>query len=561
MSAERQVQPQIKCCALLGIDKCSGDSKKELIEALVIPTGFPCTKWCAIGNHAPDEEAWQLANLTMDGLEHQQEKGCLASFEGPLRHDLLAKSQWTDRFGTAEAPRGNWQYAISDGCLSHVVSPDPADDGRPMQKGFMVVANFNVDLLRMRCREGLLSPEARSRVMEEDAFANAAAPAVAMADKTYEPAVTSKMASGGGSAFVLAPGEITGVETGTPLSPSERVAIAKRIRKLKIESDKKWDRCARTKSYDEVLTPLTCYQFVESHVDVSVDPRRNEEHRRSILSVLGIEPRHESLKHLSEKDIEAVSDLFWRKAAAFHSGTGPRTCLTAFLNDTIVASAPVRGFPIRARGHEAKLVQRLLEAETAEGFYVRGASPWGSYCFLTRPTPSGRKQRIVVDYRKINRNVIRAIYYIRRCDDVKSSLVGSIFLSGFDGLKGFNLMKNTKFSQMVWAVLSDIGCLLPQALQLGGTNGSFDFQYVVDVTFLPEGNRVRRFGNLWLNYLDDFAVRSGRWFRGGPLTDAAYDRLLADAKPQSDRRDPSGTHSTRRASLRSQSSGATPPLR
>ena len=79
--------------------------------------------------------------------------------------------------------------------------------------------------------------------------------------------------------------------------------------------------------------------------------------------------------------------------------------------------------------------------------------------------------------------------------------------------------------------MSDIGCLLPQALQLGGTNGPFDFQYVVDVTFQPEGNRVRRFGNLWLSYLDDFAVRSGRWFRGGPVTDAAYDRLLADAKP------------------------------
>ena len=153
--------------------------------------------------------------------------------------------------------------------------------------------------------------------MEEDAFANAAAPAVAMADKAYEPAVTSKIASGGGSTYVPAPGETTGVETGSPLSPGERAAIAERIRKLKIESDKKWDRCARTKSYDEVLTPLTCYQFVESHVDVSVDPRRNEEHRRSILSVLGIEPRHESLKHLSEKDIEGVSDLFWRKRGSF----------------------------------------------------------------------------------------------------------------------------------------------------------------------------------------------------------------------------------------------------
>ncbi len=142
----------------------------------------------------------------MDGLEHQQDKGCLASFEGPLRHDLLATSQWTDRFGSAEAPIGKWQYAISDGCLSHVVSPDPADDGRPMQKGFIVVANFDVGLLRMRCREGLLSPEARSRVMEEDAFANAAAPAVARAGKTYEPSVTSKMTAGGGSTFVPAPG-------------------------------------------------------------------------------------------------------------------------------------------------------------------------------------------------------------------------------------------------------------------------------------------------------------------------------------------------------------------
>ena len=46
----------------------------------------------------------------------------------------------------------------------------------------------------------------------------------------------------------------------------------------------------------------------------------------------------------------------------------------------------------------------------------------------------------VVDYRRINRTIVRAIYYIRRCDDVKSSLVGSVFLSRFDGLKGFNLL-------------------------------------------------------------------------------------------------------------------------
>jgi len=177
------------------------------------------------------------------------------------------------------------------------------------------------------------------------------------------------------------------------------------------------------------------------------------------------------------------------------------------------------------------MMQKMLEKEIGEGFYKRGASPWGSYCFLTRPTPGGRRQRIVVDYRRVNRCIERGIYYIRRCDDVKSQLIGSVYLSGFDGLKGFNLMKNTQFSTEVWAVLSEIGCLLPQALQLGGANGPFDFQYVVDVLFQPEGGRRRRFGDLWLNYLDDFCIRSGRWFRNGPFTDEAYKALLAAASP------------------------------
>ena len=89
------------------------------------------------------------------------------------------------------------------------------------------------------------------------------------------------------------------------------------------------------------------------------------------------------------------------------------------------------------------MMQKMLEKEIGEGFYKRGASPWGSYCFLTRPTPGGRRQRIVVDYRRVNRCIARGIYYIRRSDDVKSQLIGSVYLTGFDGLKGFSLLQNT----------------------------------------------------------------------------------------------------------------------
>ncbi len=92
-----------------------------------------------------------------------------------------------------------------------------------------------------------------------------------------------------------------------------------------------------------------------------------------------------------------------------------------------------------------------------------------------------------MDYRKINRIIIRSIY-IRRCDVVKAPLIGAVLLLGFDGLRGFNLMGNTQFSAQVWAVLSDIWCLLPHALQLGRANSPFDFQYVVDTVFTPEND-------------------------------------------------------------------------
>ena len=86
-------------------------------------------------------------------------------------------------------------------------------------------------------------------------------------------------------------------------------------------------------------------------------------------------PVSKSLSHLSGDDLKAVKDLFWRKAAAFHHGTGPRTCPTAFLNDTLVAGPPVRGPPIRARGAEASIIQKFSEKEIEEGFYKRGTSP------------------------------------------------------------------------------------------------------------------------------------------------------------------------------------------
>ena len=53
----------------------------------------------------------------MDGLQHSERAGCLASFEGPKKHALVASDAWRLRFGTPEAPVPPWQYAEPDTCM------------------------------------------------------------------------------------------------------------------------------------------------------------------------------------------------------------------------------------------------------------------------------------------------------------------------------------------------------------------------------------------------------------------------------------------------------------
>ena len=118
-----------------------------------------------------------------------------------------------------------------------------------------------------------------------------------------------------------------------------------------------------------------------------------------------------------------------------------------------------------------------------------------------------------------------------RCEDVKQELAGSLFYSTVDGLKGFNLLENTNLAAQVLAVLSDLGCLLARVLQLGPCNGPFDFQYVVDDLFSLGPEHPNWFGKAWKNYLDDFAIRSGRNVGGEQLTDAEYEARLRSARP------------------------------
>ena len=98
-----------------------------------------------MGKRAPGAGDLALASLTMDGLEHSDAAGSLASFEGPRSHDLVAGDEWASRFGPPEAPRGRWEYAFPDGCMFGCRSPD--EEPLAMKKPYVIMGNFRLTLL------------------------------------------------------------------------------------------------------------------------------------------------------------------------------------------------------------------------------------------------------------------------------------------------------------------------------------------------------------------------------------------------------------------------------
>ena len=141
-----------------------------------------------------------------------------------------------------------------------------------------------------------------------------------------------------------------------------------------------------------------------------------------------------------------------------------------------------------------------------------------------------RKRRIVVDYRRVHTRTLRAVYYVRRSDDVKAEAAGSIFLTFLDAVTGFNQLVNTPRARQMLAIIARSGQFLPICLTFGPVNGPEDFSYVVDRSFAPGPSAKRRFCVEWLAYVDDLTVRTGRVLDGKFYTDEEVtDRIRAAA--------------------------------
>ena len=324
---------------------------------------------------------------------------------------------------------------------------------------------------------------------------------------------------------VAAPG--AGVtRTVDKLSDAELAALKAKREPAAAAARKRWLELAKKGDWDQVRMPGKCFRFA----DIKVSPRRSAEYKAQVLEATGLAGDCAGYKHLGDDELKALKELVGLKAEAFWVKGTARTVMRGFKHDVITTGQPVRGPPIRLKGPEASIVREELESGIEQGLYTRGTSPWGSWAFPTKEHASGRRRRTVVDYRMVNRRMVMFVYYIRRCRDVKSELVGCAFISGMDGARGFNLLVNTEHAKEVLAVLADSGCYLPEVLQLGPATGPFDFQFCTDELFTGTGRG--RYGSVWKNYIDDFWIRTGQWLDGRAYTDREYqDKLAAATSP------------------------------
>ena len=115
---------------------------------------------------------------------------------------------------------------------------------------------------------------------------------------------------------------------------------------------------------------------------------------------------------LTEHDIEAIKEVLTRKAGAFWLEATPRTTVRYMMPDTIPTGPPVRTPPHHLKGEEAEWGDNKLQEKVARGQLERGNSEWASPPFATKGFAERRRQRkrrLVVDYRRVNRRVLRAV--------------------------------------------------------------------------------------------------------------------------------------------------------
>ena len=175
-----------------------------------------------------------------------------------------------------------------------------------------------------------------------------------------------------------------------------------------------WRSRAKAGNFKEVKIPLECYVGGATEC-----PRSGPEYANACLSDMHLpvpggevtDDHRKVFPDLTDVEIRAVADMISRKAAVMWREGTPQTTVVGFLHDMVVKGGPISLPPICRRGEAADWVEEKIRKDYARGQLVPGSSPWGSPAF--RVSAKGRKDRLVVDYRRVHALTERATFLLR----------------------------------------------------------------------------------------------------------------------------------------------------
>jgi len=236
---------------------------------------------------------------------------------------------------------------------------------------------------------------------------------------------------------------------------------SERHEKEVVKADMYWREIAKAKDWNTVKADLSVYRYAGKE-EVKEDPRITEDYKKLVVTGLGY-AEGAVREGMTAADCTAVREVLMRKAGAFWVEDTPRTALRYLLHDTIPTGPPCRTPPMRLRGEEADWVDAQLQAEVVSGQLERGNSEWASPPFATKEFAQHRRQRkrrLVIDYRRVNQRLLRAIYFVRSADGVVQEVAGSAYMTFVDACKGFNQIANTRRAREMLAILARSGQFL-----------------------------------------------------------------------------------------------------
>ena len=181
----------------------------------------------------------------------------------------------------------------------------------------------------------------------------------------------------------------------------------------------------------------------------------------------------------------------------------PQTVVRGFRHDMLIRGEPCSQAPMVKSGEHAEWLEGEVAKAYQRGHYIAGEFNWGSPAFRVF-SGAARKPRMVIDYRRVNRLTVRAIFLMPDAIAVKRAAAGHEWYSTGDGVAGFNQILNTEFAQRVLAVVTVSGKHLPQTLGFGPSNGPEDFSRF--------GFRIfrRKLFRTWHLFVDDVMIASGK---------------------------------------------------